>query len=172
MSIKDLILCGHSLGGAVIQLYYFTHPNDVRALILVGTGARLRVSPVTLNSSKNNYEEYLNSLRAGAFYRKTSKDIKDEIVNEVSKIEPNVTYNDFKICDNFDVMQKINSIKVPCLIICGAADNLTPPKYSRYFHEEIKNSELSIINKAGHYLMVEKPIELNNAIKNFIDNYL
>ena len=53
LSIEKVILAGHSLGGAVAQAYYFKYPEKVKALLLVGTGARLRVSPMILDALKN-----------------------------------------------------------------------------------------------------------------------
>ncbi len=172
LKIKEVILAGHSLGGAVIQSYYFNHPDDVSALILVGTGARLRVSPIILTSLQNDYQEFLEGLPIGAFYRKTSKDLINEYLAETSKTNPRVTYNDFKICDGFDAMDKLSLIDVPCLIICGKDDKLTPPKYSKHFHENLKISELVIIDKASHMVMLEKPEEMNQAIELFIKKYL
>jgi len=171
LKYQKLILGGHSLGGAVIQAYYYRYQNDVAAMLLCGTGGKLRVNPFILHSLKNNYQDYLNSLPAGAFYRKTSDIIIKEYVKEASKINPEVTYNDFKMCDNFDLLEKTSSIKVPCLIIVGNKDQLTPVKYSQFFHDNIQNSELCIINDAGHMVMIEKPEQVNQCIENFIQKY-
>ena len=168
---ERLILVGHSLGGAVIQEYYFKYPNDVSALILCATGGRLRVSQFIYNSIKPKYQEYLNYLRIGSFYRKTSKKVIDNAILETSQIDPEVTYNDFKICDEFNALNKTESIDIPCLIICGKSDELTPVKYSQYFHDKIKNSKLVIVKKAGHMVMLEKPSEVNKAIEDFIKTY-
>jgi len=170
LNLKSITLSGHSLGGAVIQSYYFKYPDDVKALILVGTGSKLRVSSFILNSLQNNYQQFLDSLPSGAFYRKTPKIIIDEFLYETTKIGPEVSYTDFKICDGFDTLNKTSTIKVPCLIIVGAKDSLTPIKYSNYFHEKIEKSELVIIEKAGHMVMLEKPEEFNQAIENFMKN--
>ena len=169
---EKLILGGHSIGGVIIQEFFFRYPDDVSALILCATGGRMRVSQFIFNSIKPNYQEYLKYLRTGSFYRKTPKEIIDNAILETSQIDPDVTYNDFKICDAFDTLDKTSSINVPCLIICGKADEITPVKYSRFFHEKIKNSELCIIDKAGHNVMLEKPKQVNKAIENFINNYL
>ncbi len=168
---ENVILCGHSLGGAIVQQYYFTYPKEVSGLILFNTGARLRVAPFILNSLKNNYQEFLDSLPAGAFYHATSKETIKLYLQEISKIRAEVTYNDYKICDGFDVLNKLSTIEVPCLIIVGNQDQLTPVKYSEYFRNNIKNSELHVINKAGHMVMLEKPNEVNQAIENFIINH-
>ena len=170
LNLKKIVLCGHSLGGAIAQEYFFKNQKEVSALILCGTGARLRVSPMILNSLKNNYQEFLIGLPMGAFYRKTSKEIKKSLVIEIAKTNPEVTFVDFKICDNFDVMDKVASINVPCLIVCGNEDKLTPIKYSQYFKDKIKDSKLVVIKDAGHMVMLEKPNEVNKAIEEFIES--
>jgi len=91
---------------------------------------------------------------------------------ETSQIDPEVTYNDFKICDAFDTLDKTESIDIPCLIICGKTDQMTPVKYSLFFQEKLINSKLCIIEKAGHNVMLEKPKDVNQAIENFINNHL
>ncbi len=169
---KKLILGGHSMGGVVIQEYYFRYPKEISALILVASGGRMRVSQIIFDLIKPDYQRYLNSLGKGTFYKKTSKEIIEKAVLEASQIDPRVIYRDFKICDAFDTLDKTNSIDIPCLIICGKYDQLTPIKYSQFFHDKIKNSELYIINKAGHGVMLEKPKEVNKAIEKFIVNYL
>lgn len=171
LNYENILLCGHSLGGAIIQEYYLKYPNNVSGLILCGTGGKLRVAPFILNSLKDNYSKFLDDLPADAFYRSTSKELIDLYVKETKRIGAEVTYADFKICDNFDILNRLSSIEIPCLIIVGKQDQLTPVKYSEYFHNKIKNSELRIINKAGHMVMVEKQIEFNQAIKDFITNY-
>ena len=167
---EKLILGGHSLGGVVAQEYYFKFPDDVSALILCGTGGRMRVSQVIFDSIKPDYQVFLENLKAGLFYRKSSKDVIENVILETSQIDPEATYNDFKICDAFDTLDKTSSIKVPCLIICGKYDQLTPVKYSQFFHDKIPNSVLHIIDKSGHGVMLEKPKEVNQAIEHFIKN--
>jgi len=171
LNYDNLILCGHSLGGAITQQYYFTYPKEVSGLILCSTGGRLRVAPIILNSLKTNYQEFLDSLPSGIFYRKTPRELIDNYVQETSKIKAVVTYEDFKICDNFDTIDKTDSIEVPCLIIVGKEDKLTPVKFSQFFRDKIKNSDLNVINDAGHMVMLEKPSEVNKSIENFIINY-
>ena len=157
LELKDVILGGHSLGGAVIQSYYFNYPNDVTALFLIGTGGRLRVLPSTLEIVKNNFPKYIEGMN-------------DNLKNEYLKTVPNVCYDDFMICDGFDTLDKTDSINIPCLILVGKEDVSTPVKYSEFFHKKIKNSELVIIGNAGHLVMIEQSKKLNKAIENYINN--
>ncbi|MFX0002903.1 MAG: alpha/beta fold hydrolase [Candidatus Hodarchaeota archaeon] len=168
---ENLILGGHSMGGVVSQEFYFRYPKDVSALILCATGGRMRVSQVIFDSIKPDYQKYLNAFPKGTFYKKTSKSIIDNAVLEASQADPEVVYRDFEICDAFDTLHKTNTIDIPCLIICGKYDQLTPVKYSKFFHDKIRNSKLYIINKAGHGVMLEKPKQVNKAIERLIGNH-
>ena len=170
LDYDKIILCGHSLGGAVIQLFYFNNPDLVNKLILVGTGAKLRVSPVILESLKTNYDNFLKDLPVGAFSRKTPTDIVNEYVKETSSIGSEVTYQDFSICDKFDTMNLTSTIDIPIVIITGKEDKLTPVKYANYFKEKIINSKLYIIEKAGHMVMIEQPNQFNEIVKKNIDS--
>ena len=166
------MLAGQSLGGAINLSYYFKYPDKVSALVLIATGARLRVRPEIFEIIKNKYELFKNSPSIGAFYRKTPKEITDYYKQETLKTDKEAIYSDFSICDKFDVMDKMSLIKIPCLIICGKNDKLTPPKYAMYFNDNIEISELVLIDEAGHIVMLEKPDEVNQAISNFIYDYI
>ena len=172
VNYKEVVLCGHSLGGAIVQSYYYLYPKRVKALIIIGSGARLRVNPIILDDLKSNYYEFLKALPSRAFNKSTSVDIVNDYVKETSTVGANVTFKDFSICDNFDTLDKTSSINIPCLIIVGKSDKLTPSKYSEFFHNKIENSDLHIIEDAGHMVMLEKPVVLNNTIKNFFTNRL
>jgi pimeloyl-ACP methyl ester carboxylesterase len=170
LNYERIFVCGHSLGGAIIQSYYFLYPSDLTALILMSTGAKLRVSPAILESLKKDYEVYLKNLNNVAFSKNTTNNIIEEYQDKSSSIGAEVTYQDFKICDNFDTLEKTNLINAPCLIICGIDDKLTPVKYSRYFNEKIGNSKLVLVEDAGHMVMLEKYEEVNSFIIKFIND--
>ena len=46
---------------------------------------------------------------------------------------------------------------------------MTPPKYSKQLHEEIPNSELMLIEGAGHMVMLEKPRDVSEAVERFVE---
>jgi pimeloyl-ACP methyl ester carboxylesterase len=158
LDLKNVILGGQSLGGAVIQSYYFKYPSDITALILIGTGGRLRVLPSILETVKNDFQMFIDNFDGN-------------LKREYLKTAPNVIFDDFKICDGFDTLDKTASINIPCLILVGKEDIMTPVKYSEFFHKKINISELVIIEKAGHLLMLDQPKKVNQAIENFINNY-
>jgi pimeloyl-ACP methyl ester carboxylesterase len=67
-----------------------------------------------------------------------------------------------------DFRKMIIAIHHPTLIVWGAEDTSVPVKYAHEFHRTIPNSRLEIISECGHSLPMEKPVELCEAIRNFI----
>jgi len=167
---KSFILGGHSLGGAIVQLYALTYPTDPKGLILIGTGARLRVLPDTLNlfrsmiSSEDNWRNYMENMP------KPVDPILLSIQEMRYKIGPAVTLSDFLCCDKFDIMDRVQDIKLPTLIIVGTEDVSTPVKYAQYLHNKISGSKLVIIEGATHSVATEKPDEVNRAISEWMRN--
>lgn len=166
--IERLYLAGHSMGGAVAISFTLAFPDMVKGIILVGTGARLRVFPQILEGIMNDKEKTLKSIIEYAVSNKASDALKKGCFEEMMKCTAEVIYSDFYACDRFNAMNDLNRINTASLIICGTEDLLTPPKYSMYLKENIKGSELILVKDTGHMVMMEKPNEVNKAIIKFL----
>jgi pimeloyl-ACP methyl ester carboxylesterase len=167
LTLENPVLVGHSMGGAVSMLYALSY--SVKACVLTGTGAKLRVLPAVLEQVKENYEEAIDFILEYAIYNKTEKIMKRS-KKEMLKTSSEVTYKDFVACNTFDVMDRIRTIDVPTLIICGEKDMLTPVKYSQYLSNQIPSSQLVIFEECGHMVMLEKPDKFNTVLQQFLDN--
>jgi pimeloyl-ACP methyl ester carboxylesterase len=161
-------VAGHSLGGAIALILSLTYPDILKGIILIGTGARLRVLPQILEGIVSDKENTLRNVGSLAFSKKTTSVLKDRAFHEMMKCKGEIIQKDFLACNRFDVMNTASSISVPTLIICGNEDALTLPKYSSYLHEAIYGSQLTLIDDAGHMVMMEKPMEVNRAIEGFV----
>jgi len=167
---SELVLAGHSMGGAVAQMYALNHPQDIKGLILIGTGARLRVKPDFLSLMEAGIEApdtwIKNSVEP--FYRRVDLAVRDKVINEVAEVGARVQLNDFRCCDKFDIMEKVHQIKDPTLVICGTEDEMTPVKYSQYLADKIAGARLIIIEGGSHFVFMEKPEGVNRAIGEFL----
>jgi pimeloyl-ACP methyl ester carboxylesterase len=54
--------------------------------------------------------------------------------------------------------------KIPTLIVCGDHDLVTPDEYSRKMAEVLPESELVIVAKAGHLVLLERPASVNDGL--------
>ncbi len=59
LDIQQAVIAGHSMGGATALTAALNHPQRVAGLLLVGTGARLRVLPRILEGTMNDFENNL-----------------------------------------------------------------------------------------------------------------
>ncbi|MFO7836434.1 MAG: alpha/beta hydrolase [Candidatus Thorarchaeota archaeon] len=169
---ENPILAGHSMGGALAQLYALDHPNQLSGLVLIGTGAKLKVHPDVFAAIDSGIDEYLNLVENFMFSNETSDEVIEASLREVRQCPTHVIKRDFKMCDEFDIMELVENIDVPTLVLVGEDDVMTPTKYAKYLHDKMQNSELEIIPDAGHGVMVEQPSKMNTAIREWANRIL
>jgi pimeloyl-ACP methyl ester carboxylesterase len=167
---QDVVLAGHSFGGAITLMYALKYPQELKGIIIIGSGARLRVHPRYLTSLeeaiKGNLQEW-NQLLAG-IHHLTPENYKKEVVEQQKAIGPAVMLKDFLCCDKFDLMDRAQEIKLPALIICGELDVMTPVKYANYLGAKLANSRVVVIPQATHFVLAEKPEAVNKAVEDFV----
>jgi pimeloyl-ACP methyl ester carboxylesterase len=162
-----VILAGQSMGGAIALSYAIAHPGEIGGLVLIGTGARLRVNPDFLKTLSDNVDKPPSWYRGivSPMYAGVEQSVRDMVLDRVCAFPVSVHLNEFLCCDRFDVMDKISSISTPVLIICGETDTMTPAKYSRYLADHIPGSGLKMVPGAGHMVFLEKPDMVNREIE-------
>ncbi|MFQ5873959.1 MAG: alpha/beta fold hydrolase [Dehalococcoidia bacterium] len=166
---KDVVLAGHSMGGGIVLLYGFLYPEELKGLISIGSGARLRVHPKYLAEHHDGItnREAWDKLHRQQTYA-SDPAVHEKLLEQTLKVGPAVTYSDFMACDHFDLLDRVGEIKLPTLALCGTKDEMTPPLYSRYLGEHMPNAQTVIIDGASHSVMLERPQETNSAIEEFL----
>lgn len=167
LDIPRCYLVGHSMGGAISMSFALRYPDLLKGLILVATGARLRVHPEILDTILKDKVRAARQIMELAFGEKAPPMMIEAAVDELTKTDAQVVYNDFISCERFDLMGALGGIHNPTLIIGGMADRLAPVHYSEYLHREIRGSKLVLVPEAGHMVPLERPTEVNKAIKEF-----
>ena len=167
---QDVVLIGHSFGGGVCQYYGVKYGDVLKALVLIGTGARIRVHPDILDATRGMigdeqaWWEYVE----GEYGGWAKEEDRQALVEARVRIGPEVMLSDLEACDKFDIMGRVGEIKVPVLAICGSEDIATPPKYAHYLADKIPGASAVIIEGGTHMVMGEKPEEVNLAIEQFL----
>ena len=173
-------IIGHSLvGGMIAQLICMKHPEKTKFLVLLNSGyimidnvvrnmfynllpyfIRMNFLDIVANSVENILDKtipYILSALSNSIYNvKLTKDelymkIEDQIFRMVAEIK------------EYDP-----HISCPTLIIGGRLDNFAPEQMSEEMHKKISNSQLEIIDMAGHFAPAQRPDEINSLICEFI----
>ncbi|WP_407312825.1 alpha/beta fold hydrolase [Desulfosporosinus sp. SB140] len=167
LALETFILVGHSMGGAIAQEFTLRHPEKVKGLILIGAGARLRVSQGILDACASGQMPFrdVNHLYGSA----TSEDQKAKEMKKLQEIPPEVFWADFQACNTFDRIGEVEKIKIPSLILVGDEDVMTPVKYSEFLVGKLPKADLRIIKHAGHMCMEEKANEVTEEIRSFLN---
>ena len=138
------------------------------ALMLIGSGARLRVNPRLIQELESDFEATVREVTEQCYGPKSSEEMIKSGAEQMLGEKPEVVLNDFKACDQFDRMDRISRIKHHTLVICGQEDLMTPPQYSHYLADNLQNATLRIIEGAGHMVMLENAFKVNAAILKFL----
>ena len=103
-----------------------------------------------------------------------SKKIVDKLDDEVdlyalkklfNQITKDILNNDLNACKNFVIPDsEINEYKDTINFILGEKDNLTPVKYAQKFCENLKSSQIVIIEELGHFTFYEDPTKLSSEL--------
>lgn len=168
VGVEHTIVVGHSMGGAIAQTLALEFTDRITSLVLVATGARLRVAPTILDGIQSNFEGAAELITHFAWGSGASPALTELGQQAILKAGPDVLLSDFTACDNFDVIKRLEEIKVPALVIVGTADQLAPPKYARFMAERISNARLALVEEAGHMVMLERPAETAQAVRDFL----
>ncbi|MHA1927885.1 MAG: alpha/beta fold hydrolase [Candidatus Thorarchaeota archaeon] len=162
------ILAGHSMGGALTQLYALEKSDLLSGIILIGTGSKLRVAPMIFGLLQTDFDSYVSGAAHYMFDESTSDEMISASLTEIRKCDPIIISRDYYACDGFDIMEKVSEISIPTLIIVGENDKLTPVKYSQYLADQIQGSHLKVVEKAGHSVMFEQADIVNSEIRSWI----
>ncbi|MHB1652883.1 MAG: alpha/beta fold hydrolase [Desulfitobacteriaceae bacterium] len=167
LKLGPFVIAGHSMGGAIAMEFALAYPDLLIGLIIVDSGARLKVNPETLEVLSRG-EHPLGNVKY-SYSLKASQAVLERATQEMKTVPTEVLLADFRACDSFNLMDRVQSINLPTLVLCGQDDQMTPVKYSEYLAKQLAQSILVLIPDAGHSAMIEQSEPVNRAIQDFMD---
>lgn len=168
LDLDKVVLAGYSMGGAIALEIGLRKLPIVTGLVLLSTGARLRVAEHFLKLLATDFQEASRQL-ANQYWSPGIPLYKLEGSKRMLlETGPEATLADFTACNNFDRLNDCADLKTPTLIVSGGLDQLTPPKYSRFLSTQLKNSILVEVPGTAHLAFLEKPLLVSEAISSFL----
>ena len=171
---KSFSLLGHSMGGIVAMEIYSQEPNRIEKLILMDTNPKAELDEVKLKR-----EPQIKDVREGKLLEVMRDEMKpnylaesenkssvlDVCMDMALSLGPDVFINQSRALQKrTDQLNTIQSIYIPVLIMCGSEDKLCTVERHEMMHNMISDSDLKIINNAGHMPTLEQPRETTEVL--------
>ncbi len=139
-------LCGLSLGGILALNYALDFPQKVKTLVLIGT-------PYKVPKAAFGFQNIMFRFLPKSVFATMAFDKKD-------------TFALGNTMKNLDFSGKVQKIKCPTLILCGEKDSANL-KSAYYLSQNIRNSELKVLENTGHVVNEESPEALAKILREY-----
>lgn len=164
MSLKDFILIGHSLGGAVAMAYAMRNPEKVKRLILIDSapvgGMKLaEESHKLLNMYRYNPQIIKSALMFNA-PTYTNERFFDIITSDALRIAPKAFVGNAVALSSYDYTEKVKTLTIPVDIVYGDKDVLISSEEMKETAEAFPNGRLIMIKDVGHSSIIESPDDI------------
>ena len=159
---------GHSNGGAILINGLANQTIQAKKLILiVASGIR--------SSQQLKKKLILVGAKIGKLplkllptdYQLKLRDRLYKMIKSDAAVSPEMIET-FKKIVKQDVSEDAAKLQIPTLLIYGKDDNVTPLEYGQIYHQLIRDSQLVVIDGAGHFVHLQEI----NKVQNLIGDYL
>ncbi|MDX1993229.1 MAG: alpha/beta fold hydrolase [bacterium] len=171
LGIERAIFVGHSMGGGVALQLALDDAERAAGLVLVGTGAKLGVSPEIMDRLQVDQAGVANLLAEWYWSADTPPERRALTVQYLLAQSVELLYNDYLACTRFDVRQRLPEIRVPTLIFAATEDRMTPLKFGQYLQINISGAELVTLEGAGHMMALEQPQQVVEAVQAWLHTH-
>jgi pimeloyl-ACP methyl ester carboxylesterase len=180
-SSGPLVLCGASMGGIIAMEAAHQAPERIAALALLGTTARpespqmrqLREDAMALFAQgriaevvEPNVELAFHPDHAGdevlmrAYLEFVARAGADQLIRQ-----------NRAMIERPDARAHLARLRCPTLVMCGEADQLTPPEHSREIAALVNGAELVMLPGCGHMMTMEEPAQVNARLVAWLESH-
>ena len=170
LKIESATLLGNSMGGHIGLVFTKLYPKRVDSLILTGSSGLYESAFGNSFPRRGDYD-YIKTKTEEVFYdpKVATKDLVDRVFKITNKRDTIVRLLAFaKSAIRHNMAKDLPKMKLPCLIIWGKNDNVTPPDVGIEFNNLLPNSDLVWIDKCGHAPMMEHPEKFNEILLDWL----
>lgn len=171
-------LVGHSMGGTVSLMTAIQYPDRVQKVVVIGspiTGSSLYFFPRVFGYKAVGWLTYHNMWIYRGFYRLLSplyskdKNWAKMMDRDVSQVTLEAFFSSIGSLRRTDLRPSLHLVQAPVFGMYGERDIVVNPKQWRPLLNGVAKARIERFQKAGHFIMLDEPIEFNQKLKNFLD---
>ena len=166
-------VCGLSLGGVIAIAMHHAAPERCESLVLADSFAVHPDGPAIrergLAASRSIGMRAMAEARADVLLAAGADPaLRAEVVGTMASIDPEAFAIGLEAVWLADQRDRAAAIRVPTLVLCGAADTVTPPALSEELAALVPGARLALIDGAGHLSNIERPADFNAEVDRFL----
>jgi pimeloyl-ACP methyl ester carboxylesterase len=185
LHLPDVVLVGHSMGGAIAAETALRGPTRVRGLVLVDAAGLGTRGALGLRAAR---APLIGPVAASVRSRWVTAQVLRSTFADPSKVtEADIDQYYAPVADpafglalrgvlrefRFDALRgRLAAIQVPCLVVWGDHDRLIPEQLGRELARDLLRSAFIAVPNAGHDVPEEAPDEFNRLLIAFLEHGL
>ena len=177
-------LAGHSMGGRVALEVVRQAPDRVQQLILMDTGYLALIPGEKGEAEKTGRMALLAIAEKDGVHAMAREWVKGMVhpdrLGDTALIKSIITMVERKSPGRFarqqnallsrpDARPVLAALKIPCMMLCGAQDAWANVAQHAAMQALAPHASLSVIQEAGHMVLMERPEPTIAAIRNFLE---
>jgi len=177
LGLETVSVIGFSLGGLVAQAIALDHPERVQSLTLVSTVAgrtpdeQMRVTERAEILAREGATKHLANAVDRWFtpeFVAAHPEVLEARRQKSLQNDPDCYVAAYRVLAGSDLGDRLHQIDVPTLVMTGENDIGSNPRMSRFIHERIDGSELHILPRLKHSVLLEAPDQVASLIEPFL----
>jgi sigma-B regulation protein RsbQ len=180
LQLKRVVFVGHSVSAMIGIVASIKAPDLFANLILVGPSPRyINDAGYTGGFSEgqiNQLLEFLDSNHMGwsqamapvIMGNSDRPELGDELTNSFCRTDPDIAKRFARATFLSDNREDLSRVVTPSLILQCSEDVIAPREVGEYVHDNLKNSQLTILKATGHCPNLSAPKETIAAIKAYL----
>jgi pimeloyl-ACP methyl ester carboxylesterase len=173
LRLEEFHVVSSAAGGSVGADYAFSHPERLLSLTVSSNNLAARNGYIAETAARIRPREVESLPRwlweLGPSYRAANPEGVEKWIELNHKSETGKGAR--QRLANIVTPAKLETLKVPTLLMTGAADLATPPSIMRMIARHIPNSEVAIVAESGHSPYWEEPEFFNRTVLQFIGRH-
>jgi len=170
--VKRAVLVGHSMGTPIARQFYRKYPKKTLAIVIVDGplrpfGEKAMMEAMTASLRGPNYKDAMGQMFASMFGPSLSADSKERIQASRLSTPQYVLVSAWEGMADPSIWGE-DKINVPVLAIMAKNPFFGPDLEERY-RGIAPNMDFRLWDGVGHFVMMERPKEFNEAVLGFLD---
>src|SRR5579859_945724 len=160
--ISSIVLVGGSMGGVVAQHFALRHPDRLKRLLLVATGAFTADPPAALAradvlASSPWNATTVETVVAGFFHQPQSAERKEMVVRIAMRASQSAAVEAARSNARSNTFDQLGGITVPVMIIQGRHDRVRTAEHAAAMREQMADCHVAVLSNSGHTPQLEEP---------------